>query len=385
MTAQAIETAGPPRGAVATLLLGLSAVGANSLVLSPVLPAVAGALGSTPIETARAISAYGAATALSALLMAPLVDRHGARRALLAPGMVLLAAMLANAAARSWVGLAAAQALAGLAAGVTLPATYAAVTAAAPAGQEARVLGRVLTGWAVSLVAGVPLAAALADLAGWRAVHAALAALVVAALAGFARRPGGAPAAAPAVSRRAALGRPGVARLLGANLAFMTAFYGVYAYLGDHLAARLGASPTAAGLVVLSDGVGFGAASLPDGLLDRLGPGRILPLALGAAAAACAALASASGSLAATLAVAAGWGVASHAGLNLLVLGLARAGGPAGGATLGLNSAATHLGASVGPLALGAVYARAGLPAAAFAAAVLCAGAAALVGRSAPG
>ena len=57
-------------------------------------------------------------------------------------------------------------------------------------------LGRVLTGWSVSLVVGVPASALIADLAGWRASFLALAALAAASLTGTVRLPAGRPATA---------------------------------------------------------------------------------------------------------------------------------------------------------------------------------------------
>jgi predicted MFS family arabinose efflux permease len=160
---------------VLLLMLGVAVVGSNSLALSPILNDVAADLAATPVEVARASAAYGGATALSALGLGPLVDRLGARLVLVRGLAVLAAAMLASAAAPHWAALAGAQALAGAAAGVVLPATYALATAVAPEGRGAEVLGRVLTGWSVSLVAGVPLSALLASVASWRASYLALA------------------------------------------------------------------------------------------------------------------------------------------------------------------------------------------------------------------
>lgn len=79
--------------------------------------------------------------------------------------------------------LVAAQAVAGIAAGVAMPAIYASAAAIAPPGRESGTIGVVLTGWTVSMVAGVSLSAVLADLVHWRAVFAAVAVLSAIALA----------------------------------------------------------------------------------------------------------------------------------------------------------------------------------------------------------
>jgi predicted MFS family arabinose efflux permease len=130
---------------------------------------VARDLAATSGEIGRAGAAYGAATALSALPLAPAIDRVGARRALVLALPLLALALVGSAAATGWVTLAFAQGLAGLAAGVILPATYALATTTAPPGQEAQALGRVRMGWSMSLVAGVPLSAWVAELVSWQA------------------------------------------------------------------------------------------------------------------------------------------------------------------------------------------------------------------------
>ena len=245
--------------ALPLLILGIAVIGSNSLALSPVLTDVAHSLAATPVQVARANAVYGGATALSALLLGLAVDRVGARRILVAGFAVMTLAMLASAAAASWAMLAAAQGLAGLAAGVVLPATYAYATAAAPPGREAETMGRVLAGWSISVIAGVPLSAFIAGTAGWRASYVLLAVLLAAVSAGFLRGPSAATQTSGGdMSLLPALRPPGVPALLVVCFAYMTAFYGMYAYLGDHLRQALGVSAGTAGLVVLAYGVGFG-------------------------------------------------------------------------------------------------------------------------------
>ncbi len=372
------------------LTIGIATIGSNALALSPILADVATAFAAEPAAIARAVTAYGGATALSALLLAPRLDRFGTRDALRLGLACVTLATLASAMAPNPLALALGQALAGVGAGVALPATYAMATLVAPAGAESRTLGWVLGGWSLSLVGGVPAAALLADLGGWRLPFFALASLAAAATLGVGLLPrpaaggGGAAAAAAAEtprteSLRSLLRAPGVAVLLLVCLAFMAAFYGVYTFVGDHARAALGLSASGTGLVVLAYGVGFGAAGLGDGLLDRLGPERVFPIALGAVAAVYALMVPAPAGLAAMLALAALWGLFNHAALNSLILLLSRARPQARGALLGLNSAVTYLGVLVGTGGAALVYGRAGFPPVAAAGALLCAGAALLV------
>jgi predicted MFS family arabinose efflux permease len=370
----------------AILTAGIAVVGSNSLVLSPILGDVATAMAATPVAVSRAIATYGGATALSAFLLAPQIDRIGPRRALLGGMVGLAAATLLSAFAMHWLMLAAAQALAGLGAGIILPSIYTLATTIAPPGRESRVLGRVLTGWSISMVAGVPAAALVAETLGWRAVFLVLAGLAVLALFGIARLP-----APPSRDRSARpglgaliapLAYPGVPALLAICLGFMAAFYGVYAFIGDHVRAGLGLSAGQAGLIVLTYGIGFGAASLGDGLVDRLGPRRLFPLVLLAVAVIYALMLPATHSFAAIATLTGLWGFANHFGLNILVLLLSRAKPEARGAVLGLNSAVTYLGTLIGTGLAGIGYAAAGFPPLAMAAAAACL-AAALVAATA--
>ncbi|MFE0754205.1 MFS transporter [Inquilinus sp. NPDC058860] len=359
----------------AILTAGIAVVGSNSLVLSPILGDVAAAMGATPVAVSHAIAAYGGATALSAFLLAPQIDRIGPRRALLGGMVGLAAATLLSAFAMHWLMLAAAQALAGLGAGIILPSIYTLATTIAPPGRESRVLGRVLTGWSISMVAGVPAAALVAETLGWRAVFLLLAGLAILSMFGTARLP--APprprAARPGLRALVApLAYPGVPALLAICLGFMASFYGVYAFIGDHVRATLGLSASQAGVIVLTYGVGFGAASLGDGLVDRLGPRRLFPLVLLAVAAIYALMLPAAHSFAAIAALTGLWGFANHFGLNILVLLLSRAKPEARGAVLGLNSAVTYLGTLTGTGLAGIGYAAAGFPPLATGAAAAC-------------
>ena len=347
------------------LLLGVAVIGSNSLVLSPVLTDVAADLGTTPLVVSRAIAAYGGATALSALLLGFTIDRYGVRTVLVAGSVLLSTATFGSAMAGSWITLAVAQAVAGLAAGVMLPAIYAAATAAGGEEEGAQVLGRVLTGWSLSLVAGVPASAFIAERFGWHASYVALGLVVLVGLVGFLWLPS---SAEDAPDR----GRPGLSATLGAariagvpallvtQFLFMTAFYGTYAFFGDHLRATLGMSASAAGLVVLAYGIGFGIASVGDRLVDRVGPARALPFALAFAVLAYATMPLATAVQAGAYAAAFVWGFANHFVLGVIVLRLSKLGGSERGSVLGLNTTVTYLGALVGPLVLGLIYASAG-------------------------
>jgi predicted MFS family arabinose efflux permease len=336
------------------LTAGVVTVGAQAFLLAPLLPDVATGLATTPAAVARALGGYGAGVVASALLLAPRLDRLP-RRAVLVLGTLALAAGAAGSAlAPSWPLLAVAQAVAGAGVGVVLPATYALAAELAPPGGEARATGRVLTGWSIALVAGVPAAAALGDAVGWRGAFALLA--VLAGLQALLHATLPAPAAPPGrvvrTRLRDAWRAPGTARMLGAVGAVMVAFYGVFAFLGTEARALHGGGAVTAGAVALAYGVGFGLGTLGDRWLHRgwTAPG------LAALAACYAGLAAAPVRLPVLLALAVLWGAVNHTVITLLVSGLATA-PEARGAVLALNTAATYGAVAVAGVVAGPLHA----------------------------
>jgi len=350
-----------PRAAIpaaAYLLTGcIAVIGSNSLVLGPIAPAVAQSFSASVPAVMTAAAAFGLGTSASALFLARYIDRIGARRILQGALLLLALALVASALAPTVTSLVAAQLVAGIAAGLAMPAIYASAAAIAPPGRESGTIGVVLTGWTLSMVAGVSLSAVLADLIHWRAVFAAVALLAAAAVAGLAmsslpdtRKSG------PAPSPLAALAVPGILPLLIACGAFMTAFYGVYGYLGDHLHESLGEPVSVNGLAAIAYGLGFGAAALLDGVIDRLGARRVMPFAYLLVAAVYVAMALASGGFGLLIAVIAIWGLANHFGLNVLVTRLTALDPSRRGTIMGLNSAVTYLAVTVGTAGFGPLY-----------------------------
>ncbi len=350
----------------------IGVIGCNSLVLSPIAPEVGRALQASVPSVMLASSAFGIGTAASALFLARYIDRVGARRMLQWALALLAIALMASAAAVSAATLIAAQLLAGLAAGIALPAIYASAATIAPPGRESATIGIVLTGWTLSMVAGVSLAAVLADFAGWRMVYGtvaglALAAFVALTLARWQDHVSGTAAASPF----AALSIPGIKPLLLACGAFMSAFYGVYGYLGDHLHAALGEPVSASAITALVYGIGFGAAAFLDPVVDRLGARRVMPLAYLAVGAIFIAMAAVAGQFWPLVLTVGLWGLANHFGLNVLVTRLSSLDPTRRGTIMGLNSAVTYFAVFAGTTAFGPLYTEIGFAPCALAGAAL--------------
>ncbi len=361
-------------------------IGSNSLALSPISPAVAEDFAvSVPFVMAAAAS-YGLGTACGALFLARHIDRLGAQRAIvLALVFFALSLLFSALALRPWL-LITSQAAAGLAAGVALPAIYARAAEVSAPERAGETIGFVLTGWTLSMIAGVSLSAVLAEALHWRVVFGAIAGLAAVAAAALARGMGGhATATNVAPSPWQAARLPGVARLLIICAAYMISFYGVYAYLGDHVAATLRLSTAAAGLITLAYGLGFGLAALLDGVIDKAGPARAMPPAFAAIAAIYAALALGSGSYLVLAAIAFVWGLLNHFGLNVLIMRLSAIAPAQRGTVMGLNSAVTYLCVFLGTLGFAPLYQLGGFSLAAGIAALLCLAGAALArsGRAA--
>lgn len=346
-----------PAKAVYVLTGCVGVIGANSMVLGPIAPAVASSIGATVPTVMMAAAAFGLGTATSALFLARLIDLVGSARMLKFTMTLLGVALLLCAASPSVAMFIAAQLIAGIASGIALPAIYASAAAIAEPGRESRTIGKVLTGWTLSMIAGVSFSVVLAELFSWRAVYVSVSCLAALALiALFRLNMQDRPAAGIAPSPLSALGLPGIKSLLVVCCAFMTAFYGLYAYLGDHLHQDLGLPVTANGGVAIAYGAGFGCAALLSGMVDRFGPKRLMPLVLLVAAFVYLGLAMLGGSLVGVICLLFVLGLVNHLGVNLLIQRLTAIDPAKRGTLMGLNSAVTYLAVFAGSSSYGPLY-----------------------------
>lgn len=369
---------------VAVLTISIATLGVNSLGFGPIASAMAADLGVTVAHVMVAAGGYGIGTALSALFLSFLIDRRGSKSALTASLFILAIAFVLSAVSPNAAWLIAAQCIAGLAAGVALPAIYAFAAQIAPKGHESVVLGRVLFGWTISMVAGVVVVTTITDLAHWRLVFVLLAVIAasasrlvalmadanVDAKAGVDHHPDRA-VANKTLSPLKAAGIPGVLPLLVGCFAIMTTFYGTYGYLGDQIHHFLGQPLSAMGILAMVYGAGFGLAVFGDHYIDRLGVKRVLPLCLFLLGVIYAALGLTAASYTGLVLISFLWGCLNHFALNLIVAGLSSIDPARRGSILGLNSAVTYLSASVGVIAFGPLYANSGFPPVAYGSALI--------------
>jgi predicted MFS family arabinose efflux permease len=341
------------------IMTSVGVVASNGLLLSPILADVSTSLGTDTISISYANSAYGGATAYSAFPLAPKIDRTDPRRACAFALAWSLAAMLESAAAPHWLALAGAQALAEIAAGIALPGSFVPATIIVTPGQEACPLGQVLIRWSLSLIVGAPASAFIAEATGCRISYLALAALAAATLLGTRKLPERSNQRTPGARTRTPFTPfhcPNVTRLLFVCLCFTMSFYGVYA---SDVRQPLSVSAGQAGLVALAYGIRFAAATSFNGIIDRFGARIAFPTALLANALTYVVMGYATAVSAMILTAASVWDVSAHLCLNMTVLLLSRTKPTELGAALGLNSATTYLGAILGTVIAGAIYAHA--------------------------
>lgn len=263
------------------LTLSIAAVGIQALMLSPLLTDIAAGLGTQAKEIGFAASAYGVGVATAALLAAPQLGRWPKRGAIRIAFAVLAVSLFLCAFAWDWRVLAAAQLVAGLASGVIIPATYALTGDIAPPDRRSQDLGKVLFGWSIAMVAGVPLAAVLSAFVGWRGTF-AIVGLVAAAMpfAGILLPRGTSQVSTERVRYMDVLRLPGAWTGYLATFAYMIAFYQTYTFIGDHVRQTHGAGAWLGGTISLAYGIGFGLGVVFDKWIDAKGPTRMLPLGL---------------------------------------------------------------------------------------------------------
>lgn len=344
-------------------MCSVAVVGSNGLLLSPILSDVAYSLAAPLNSAAIAMSSYGAGTAISALFLAPLIDRYGASWALKTGLIALLLSLFGSALASSVAMLIFFQASAGIGAGLILPSAYSLATQSTSPKFASQALGRVLTGWSLSLVAGVPLSALITEYGGWRVAYLCLAVSATIILGCFPQAPrypkrNQENAGWPTPFR--ALKETGVRPLLTVGLAFTSSFYGTYAFVVQETHEVLRTSTAQAGIVVLAFGIGFASASIANRWVGHIGPQKVLPWLLMINAAIYVAMPLTMAYFAALLAVAFCWGFANHLTLNSIVLLLSQSSNAQRGAILGLNSATTYVGLTIGTIVASLIYPVAG-------------------------
>ena len=263
--------ANAPAARLATGWLTMLVIGTDLFVVSPLLPLIAADYRISPALAGLGVAMFALSYMISAPLLGHLADRIGRRRMRTYCLLGFASANLLTASAANFAWLLAARLSAGAAAAGVSPSLYALVSSLAPPDRRATWLARVVSGLLVSLSLGAPIGGLAGAAFGWPSIFTILAGcslvLVWANRRVWPKDYGGGNIAvqhhtwAPAV--------------LGGRLvpmvAWSTALYGVYVYLGAGLAAH-GFSTEEIAATILFYGCGaIGGVLMGGRMVDRIG------------------------------------------------------------------------------------------------------------------
>jgi predicted MFS family arabinose efflux permease len=363
------------------LMTGIAAVGIQALMLSPLLPDIAADLHATARELGFATGAYGVGVATAALLAAPKLGQWRKASAIRFAFAVMALSLGLCGFAWDWRILVLGQAITGLCAGVILPATYGLAADLSAPERRSRAIGKVIFGWSVAMVAGIPLAAFLSDVIEWRSTFALMTAICIAMVIVIGLIPrSGTVAATERVAYARVLQVPGMVLCFVATFAYMIAFYQTYTFIGDHVRHLHHQGAWLGGAVACSYGIGFGAAILGNAWLDRMGPVRLMALSLVWVGINYLILPTATLAMWSTLAFPFLWGLANHICMNVLVSFIGSAPPAARSTAMGLFSFITYVAVGLGGAVFGSVYTQSGFATVSYAATATLWIAAAIVG-----
>lgn len=272
----------------------------QAFMIAPLIPDLAGALGSTADRIGLAVPAYLLPYGAMTLVWGPVSDRVGRAAVILCSAAAFAVLTAATAAASGPVAFIAFRTATAVGASGVVPMSLALVGDVFPYQRRGHALGWLFGAMAGGMAFGSSTGALLAPLIGWRGLFLAVAGCAVIVLGTL-------------VSRRSLLRGPvqprlpirvvvrGYLRLLEVPRARRTYSYvlvnaivqsGVYTWLGVYLSQRFGLTAVGIGLALLLYGVpGFVFGPTIGRIADRRGRARLIPLGLAVTAAAVTALA----------------------------------------------------------------------------------------------
>lgn len=263
---------------IVLLALGNLVIGSSAFVLTGIVGIIADDLQVPAAAVGQAMTAYALATALLAPLVLMATGRWPRRRALLFAMAVVALGNLLCALSPTLAQLLVGRVVLGLGSMFTALAAGLAV-AAVPPERRGQALSYVFLGISLSYVIGVPLGAWVANHFGW---HAALWAMVAASMVMIAALAWRVPADLQAPGAGLAgmlqlLRQPALLAVLLTTLAYFTAIFSVFSYLGPVLTALVPMSGDELSLTLAGFGVaGVGGTLLGGAASDRFGARQVL-------------------------------------------------------------------------------------------------------------
>ena len=212
--------------------LTMFVVGTDLFVVSPLLPLIAADYRISPALAGLCVTVFALAYMISAPLLGHLADRIGRRRMLTCCLYGFSAANLLTASAANLVWLLVARLFAGAAAAGMSPSVYALVSGVAPCDRRGTWLALVVSGLLVSLSLGAPIGGLAGASIGWPSIFVALAVFSLPLAHVNGRIWPEDHAAGNLAARPDGLTIIVLAPRLAPMVAWSTALYGMYTYLG---------------------------------------------------------------------------------------------------------------------------------------------------------
>jgi DHA1 family purine base/nucleoside efflux pump-like MFS transporter len=259
---------------VARLVIGwltMFVIGTDLFVVSPLLPLIAADYRISPSLAGLGVALFALTYMISAPLLGHLADRIGRRRMLTYCLVGFASANLLTASATNFTWLLSSRVFAGAAAAGVSPSLYALVSGLAPPDRRATWLALVVSGLLLSLSLGAPIGGLVGASFGWQSIFRVLAGFSLLLVLANRRiwpedHPSGNIPAEDHTRAMAALGGR-----LAPMVAWSSALYSVYIYLGAGLTAR-GFSNEEIAAIILFYGFGaIGGVLIGGRMVDRLG------------------------------------------------------------------------------------------------------------------
>jgi predicted MFS family arabinose efflux permease len=251
----------------------LFVIGTDLFVVSPILPLIAGDYQVSAQSAGLTVMTFALGYVVAAPIFGRLADQIGRRRVLTVCLAVFAVGNLLTTAAHHLTAMTAARLLCGIAAAGVTPSIYVLAGSSAPAGHRGTWIAIVLTGLLSSLPLGAPIGAMVSLAWGWHAVFIGLAACsLVLVPVHQSIWPGVRHAAGTPASPGDGFTATALTWRLAPTVAWSTALYSMYTYLGSGLTS-LGYGPGAvAETVGIYGAAAFAGALLGGRIADRLSP-----------------------------------------------------------------------------------------------------------------
>ena len=259
-------------------------VGADFFVISPLLPQITTTLRTNPDGAGWLVSAFSMTYAVTSPLLGYLGEKCGRRRMIFWGLLIFGSANLWTAIATTFPSALASRCLAGMAVSAISPSIYAAMGDRAPPGRRAHWISIAVSGLLTALWTSAPLGALLGHVMHWQSIFVLLAgSALLMTWPNLLLWPE--PPRLHRQARDAVIGLPSVLRSVAPTVAWGTALYGLYTYLGVGLAAYPGISTAMTAACFVCWGVGAICGNHVGGwAADRCGADRTATFSLAAMA-----------------------------------------------------------------------------------------------------